>query len=169
MKYLGKTECGILTGIASLYRCELLSLSVSYMCILTLDPAVTASSLVPLAGTCLHPPTETADSPISQPLPPWVWQGGVGGRRQDSRKRGEGGESLSQSGVWCCASVFPGLVGRMFFIDKSGDGVSEADQQRLDQRALRFADGNRSYKKKLSVAELVAAAVSAVVVVSLRE
>ena len=52
----------------------------------------------------------------------------------------------------------------MFFIDKTGDEVTEVEQQRLDQRALRFADGNRSYKKKLSVAELVAAAVSLFVV-----
>ena len=37
--------------------------------------------------------------------------------------------------------------------------MSEVEQQRLDRRALRFADGNKSYKKKLSVAELVAAAV----------
>jgi hypothetical protein len=47
----------------------------------------------------------------------------------------------------------------MFFIDKTGEGMSEVEQQRLDRRALRFADGNKSYKKKLSVAELVAAAV----------
>ena len=47
----------------------------------------------------------------------------------------------------------------MFFIDKTGEGVSEVEQQRLDKRALRFADGNKSYKKKLSVAGLVAAAV----------
>ena len=58
-------------------------------------------------------------------------------------------------------------VYRMFFIDKSGDGLSAVEQQRLDKRALRFADGNRTYKKKLSVAELVAAAVSNVVTHSL--
>ena len=60
--------------------------------------------------------------------------------------------SLSRRCVRLCLS-------RMFFIDKTGEGVSEVEQQRLDQRALRFADGNKSYKKKLSVADLVAAAV----------
>ena len=48
----------------------------------------------------------------------------------------------------------------MFFIDKAGELMSEQEQQRLDKRAQRFADGNKSYKKKLSVAELVQAAVS---------
>lgn len=52
----------------------------------------------------------------------------------------------------------------MFFIDKTGEGVSEVEQQRLDQRALRFADGNKTFKKKLSIAELVAAAVSDLII-----
>ena len=38
--------------------------------------------------------------------------------------------------------------------------MSEQDHKRLNQRAQRFADGNKSFKKKLSVAELVQAAVS---------
>lgn len=40
--------------------------------------------------------------------------------------------------------------------------MTEQERQRLNQRAQRFAgvDGNRSFKKKLSVAELVQAAVS---------
>lgn len=48
----------------------------------------------------------------------------------------------------------------MFFIDKAGEQMTEQEQRRLDQRAQRFApaDGNRSFKKKLSVAELVQAA-----------
>ena len=56
---------------------------------------------------------------------------------------------------WLC-------VRRMFFIDKAGEQMTEQEQRRLDQRAQRFApaDGNRSFKKKLSVAELVQAAVS---------
>lgn len=52
----------------------------------------------------------------------------------------------------------------MFFIDKAGAGEqpSVEERQRLDQRAQRFAsaDGNRSFKKRLSVAELVQAVVS---------
>ena len=50
---------------------------------------------------------------------------------------------------------------RCFYIDKTGEGMTELEQQRLNHRAQRFAaDGNRTFKKKLSVAELVQAAVS---------
>ena len=54
------------------------------------------------------------------------------------------------------------LICRFFFIDKEGEEMTEQERQRLNQRAQRFAgvDGNRSFKKKLSVAELVQAAVS---------
>ncbi|CAI8045489.1 Leukocyte receptor cluster member 8 homolog [Geodia barretti] len=73
-----------------------------------------------------------------QPVTPTVGGGGRGKKKKAGLKRKRGG--------------------RMFFIDKTGEGVSEVEQQRLDKRALRFADGNKSYKKKLSVAGLVAAA-----------
>jgi hypothetical protein len=73
-----------------------------------------------------------------QPVTPTVGGGGRGKKKKAVLKRKRGG--------------------RMFFIDKTGEGMSEVEQQRLDRRALRFADGNKSYKKKLSVAELVAAA-----------
>lgn len=52
----------------------------------------------------------------------------------------------------------------MFFIDKTGDEMTEQDQTRLDKRAQRFATVDGNYKKKLSVAELVQAAVSGVIV-----
>lgn len=54
------------------------------------------------------------------------------------------------------------MVCRLFFIDKMGEEMTEQEKQRLDQRAQRFsaADSNRSFKKKLSVAELVQAVVS---------
>ena len=64
--------------------------------------------------------------------------------------------------VCTCVRVRLDYVYRMFFIDKAGEQMTEQEQRRLDQRAQRFApaDGNRSFKKKLSVAELVQAAVS---------
>jgi len=53
-------------------------------------------------------------------------------------------------------------VCRLFFIDKIGEEMTEQEKQRLDQRAQRFsaAESNRTFKKKLSVAELVQAVVS---------
>lgn len=59
-------------------------------------------------------------------------------------------------------SLYIACICRFFFIDKTGEEMTEQEKQRLDQRAQRFAaaDGNRSFKKKLSVAELVQAVVS---------
>ena len=48
----------------------------------------------------------------------------------------------------------------MFFIDKTGDELTEQDLTRLDKRAQRFASADGNCRKKLSVAELIQAAVS---------
>ena len=37
--------------------------------------------------------------------------------------------------------------------------MSDQEHKRLNQRAQRFADGNKSFKKKLSVADLIQSAV----------
>ena len=86
-----------------------------------------------------------------------------GGRRKEAL-RGTGGvaskdHSMYVAQSYCNTSSFSC---RMFYIDNSPSDVSKEDQQRLNVRAQRFASerGNKSFKKRLSVADLVQAVVS---------
>jgi hypothetical protein len=90
---------------------------------------------LPSRGSRWDVPSPGRSEAHRQPVTPTVGGAGRGRRKRGGPKKKRGG--------------------KMFFIDKTGDGVSEVEQQRLDQRALRFADRNKSFKKKLSVAELV--------------
>ena len=119
---------------------------------------------LPLAVMC------GAGCPTSRPHPPLSGRGrqglaGARGRKEDPRRaREEGSEFLHTHPVctvhccYCCCCC----CCRLFFIDKAGEEMTEEEQQRLDQRAQRFAvsGGNRNFKKRLSVAELLQAAVS---------
>ena len=55
-------------------------------------------------------------------------------------------------------------VSNRFFIDRTGGAnLSEEDKVRVDQRSVRFAkgvDGNRKFKPKLSIEELLKTVVS---------